>query len=326
MFDVSLQEQESPLVDCAIIVVTYNSARHITRLLDSIAAAAAGLSVRCIIVDNHSQDGTPAMIRARTDVELVEAGENLGYAGAINLGRAHTGRCSSVLVLNPDAVLEPRAITRLHEAFEQPRVGIAVPMLLNDDGSLFLTLRREPSPTRAFGDAIFGSHLPWRPGWLSETVRDRAVYEKPQDVAWAGGAVMLISAECERAVGRWDESFFLYSEETDFATRARRCGYRVRYVPTARVEHEDGGSGRSAALSALLSVNRVRCYEKYHRRPATSLFRAAIVLGHILRWRDADQRLALSSVRSRARWAELPGRRRTDDVASVGDQAATLAI
>ena len=49
------------------------------------------------------------------------------------------------------------------------------------------------------------------------------------------------------------------------------CGYRVRYVPTARARHEDGGSGRSPALGALLAVNRVRYYEKYHRRPATSL-------------------------------------------------------
>ncbi len=298
---------EPELVDCAIIVVTYNSARHIASALDSLPAAAEGLRIRCLVVDNDSQDDTAAIVRARDDAVLIEAGGNLGYAGAINLGRASCGPCSSMLILNPDVMLETGAITRLHEALGKPGVGIAVPRLLNEDGSLFLTLRREPSPTRALGDAIFGARVPWRPGWVGETVRNPRAYDSPQNVAWAGGAVMLVSAECDRAVGGWDDRFFLYSEETDFATRARRCGYRIRYVPAARVRHEDGGSGRSPTLGALLAVNRIRYYEKYHRRPATSLFRSAVALHHLLRWHDPDERVALKAVCLRSRWSALPG-------------------
>jgi N-acetylglucosaminyl-diphospho-decaprenol L-rhamnosyltransferase len=294
-------------VDCVIVIVCYNSARHIERLLDSLPAAAEGLSLLCVVVDNDSQDDTVAIVRARADAVMVEAGRNLGYAGAINLGRSYTNRASPLLVLNPDLVLEPGAIARLYEALDAPNVGIAVPKLLDNEGRLYLSLRREPSPTKSLGEALFGARYPSRPSWLSEIIRDRRAYEHARDVAWAGGAVMLISEACNRDVGAWDDRFFLYSEETDFAMRAWRHGYRVRYVPSALANHEDGGSGRSPELGALLAVNRIRLYEKYHRRPSTSLFRATVVLHYLLRSADPDQRMALKAVSRRSRWSQLPG-------------------
>lgn len=294
-------------VDCGIVVVSYNSARHIEKLLDSLPAATDGLRTRCLVVDNKSQDATMSIVRSRDDAVAIEAGGNLGYAGAINFGRSLIGPCSSLLILNPDLVLEPGAVVQLYKALDQPGTGVAVPMLLSNDGSLYPSTRREPSITRALGDAVFGARWPGRPGWLSETIRGGLAYQHPRDVTWAGGAALLIAAACDEAVGDWDDGrFFLYSEETDFAARARRCGYRVRYVPTARARHEDGGSGRSAALGALLAVNRVRYYEKYHRRPTSSAFRAAVSLHYLLRCADPDQRVALRSLIRRSRWLDLP--------------------
>jgi N-acetylglucosaminyl-diphospho-decaprenol L-rhamnosyltransferase len=297
-------------VECAVVIVSYHSARHIEALLDSVPAAAQGLRTRCIVVDNGSTDGTMAILRARRDITVVAGGANLGYAGAINVARKLIGHACPVVILNPDLVLEAGAIARLYQALDAPDVGIAVPKLLNGDGSLYLSLRREPSPVRALGDALFGRHLPRRPGWLSETVRDRRAYQSGRDVAWGGGAALLVSAACHDAVGDWDEGrFFLYSEDTDFAARARAHGYRVRYVPQARVRHEGGGSGRSPGLAALMAVNRVRYYEKYHRRPSTSLFRAAVALHHLLRLTDHRSRAALRAVVRRSVWSGLPGRR-----------------
>src|SRR5690348_2758508 len=230
-------------IDCVAVVVSYNSARHIERLLDSVPAAVGALRVRCIVVDNGSTDGTIEILRARSDVMLVEAGQNLGYAGGINLGRKLVDPDCPMMILNPDLTLEPEAIVRLYDALKDPAVGIALPMLINEDGSLYLSLRREPTPLRALGEALFGSRLPSRPGWLSETIRNRHLYQESFDVDWGGGAALLISAACKNAVGDWDDTrFFLYSEETDFAARARGLGYRIRYIPDARVRHDGGGS------------------------------------------------------------------------------------
>jgi N-acetylglucosaminyl-diphospho-decaprenol L-rhamnosyltransferase len=302
-----LSSSEAEHVDCALIFVTYNSSRCIEQALDSVPAAAAGLRIRRIVVDNNSADNTMAILRTRQDIIAVESGRNLGYAGAINLGRTFAEPCSSILILNPDLVLEGEAIVQLYKALDQPDIGIVVPKLLSTQGHLYPSLRHEPSLTRALGDALLGAHLPKRPGWLGETIHDRSAYEQLQDVAWAGGAALLISAACNEAVGEWDaDRFFLYSEETDFAARARRNGYRVRYVPTAKARHEDGGSGRSGPLGALLAVNRVRYFEKYHRRPATSFFRAIVTLHYLLRSADPAQRTALRTLVQRSRWSGLP--------------------
>jgi N-acetylglucosaminyl-diphospho-decaprenol L-rhamnosyltransferase len=305
-------------VDCAIIIVSYNSARHIDRLLDSLPAATCGLRTRCLVVDNNSHDGTSSIVRSRDHVLTVEADRNLGYAGAINLGRSLAGPCSSLLILNPDLVLGPGAVVQLHRALDQG-VGVTVPTLLNDDGSLYRSLRREPSLTRALGEALFGSRWPGRPGWLSETIRDPVAYQYPRDVAWAGGAALLVSAPCDEVVGDWDDGrFFLYSEDTDFAARVRRRGYRVRYVPAAQARHVGGGSGRSAALGALMAVNRIRYYDKYHRRPATWLFWAAVALHHLARCANPDHRVALRAVIGRSRWSALPGGEAADASGSAG--------
>jgi GT2 family glycosyltransferase len=273
-------------------------------------AAAGKLSILPSVVDNGSSDETVATVRARGGVSIIETGENLGYAGAINLGRAHAAPCTSLLILNPDLILEPAAIEELYGALADPKVGAAVPMLLNEDGSLYLTLRREPSPLRAVGDALFGARFADRPGWLSETVRDFRAYAHPRDTTWAGGAAMLVSSVCHGRVGDWDDRrFFLYSEETDFACRVRRAGFVVRYVPAARAWHEDGGSGRSPALAGLLAVNRLRYYEKYHGRVAAAIFRAAVMFQHLLRCHRADERAALRAICDRSRWPALPGGR-----------------
>ena len=276
-------------------------------MLDSLSAATGALTTRCLVIDNASTDATLSIARRR-DVTVIASAQNLGYSGAINLGRRGAGPCSSLLILNPDVVLQSGAIEQLYAAAAASRVGMAGPMLLDSGGNVYLTMRRQPSISGTLGDALFGAHLATRPVWLSEPIRDLDKYAQARDVDWLSGAVMLITAACDVAVGEWDSSrFFLYAEETDYAIRARRCGFRVCYVPSARVLHREGGSGRSPALHALQSVNRIRCYEKYHQAPATFMFRVVVGLGHLLRAFRRSDREALCAVLRRSRWDDLPG-------------------
>jgi GT2 family glycosyltransferase len=297
-------------VDCAVIVVTYNNAEDICVLLASLPAATEGLSVRTVVVDNRSSDRTVQLVRDAGGATCVETGANLGYAGAINVGRAHVGRCSSILVLNADLVLEPGAVSALFARLSQPRVGVAVPRLLDEHGTLFPSLRREPTVLGALGDALCGAHFPRRPGWASEMVWKAADYDRTHPVDWATGAVMLIAADCDAAVGSWDEGrFFLYSEETDFAARTRAAGWSVDYVPAARARHRQGSSGQGPDLAALMAVNRIRYYEKHHGRARGVVFRWIAVLHELLRCADPVHRRSLFFVLRRSSWVRLPGGR-----------------
>ena len=99
--------------DVAVVVVTYNSASGMSLLIDDLRVAALDRPLRVIVVDNQSSDGTAGIVRAHTDVRLIESRENLGYAGGINAALPFTGPCDAVLILNPNLRLMPDAITRL---------------------------------------------------------------------------------------------------------------------------------------------------------------------------------------------------------------------
>jgi GT2 family glycosyltransferase len=300
-------------VDCAVVVVTYNSARYIAGLLASLPGAAAGLALRTIVVDNGSTDATVELARGYPEVICIETGANLGYAGGINVGRELAVEYSALLVLNPDLVLEAGAIREMFSALADPAVGMVAPLMLEPDGRCFPSLRREPTLTRAMGDCLLGARFGRRPNWLSEMVWDERAYGYRHVIDWATGAALMTSAACDRAVGPWDERFFLYSEEVDYAARARSAGFRVEFVPAARVRHRGGGSGQSDTLSALLAVNKIRYMEKYAHWPRA--YRGVVIFNEMLRARDRGHRATLRVLVHRSGWPALS--------ASLGARSAT---
>jgi N-acetylglucosaminyl-diphospho-decaprenol L-rhamnosyltransferase len=244
-----------------VVVVAYNSADVVGGLLDSLPTGLAGTPAEVVVVDNGSTDDTVAVVSERSDCRVVRA-ENLGYAAGINRGVREALSNGPILVLNPDVRLRAGAVPALVRALGLPRTGVAAPRVLAPDGSLAPSLRREPTLARALGLG--------RTGWpvLTEYVTDPAHYEEPRVVDWALGAVLLVSRACHDRLGGWDESFFLYSEETDLCLRARDVGLVTRYVPSAVAEHIGGTSGRSHRTHAMQIVNRVRLYTRRHSRPA----------------------------------------------------------
>jgi GT2 family glycosyltransferase len=296
-------------------IITYNNADSIAAIVESIRPTSGGTASngtaasvrRILVVDNDSSDDTVAVARTLAGVTVVETGANLGYSGAINVARRFLEKDDALAVLNPDLVMAPGALDGLRRALGEPGVGIAVPLLRDPDGSVYPHLRREPSIVGSLGDALLGAHWPNRPRSLSDTFRRDSDYRTARDVGWAGGAALLVSAECSSAVGDWDSGrYFLYSEETDYARRTRDAGYLVRFVPTAEATHVGGGSGQSAELLALMGVNRVRYFESYHSAAAGAVFRSVVLLHHLLRSADPRHRFAARILASRASWLSLP--------------------
>ncbi|WP_187365134.1 glycosyltransferase family 2 protein [Cellulosimicrobium cellulans] len=289
-----------------VLVVTYDNEAHLDRLLGSLRLEAAGTPMRVVVVDNGSSDGTVRRARAHADVLTLTGHGNVGYAGGINVGLARLGDVPATLVLNADLVLEPGAVPALLARLQRSRAGIVLPLLLDRAGAVQPSLRREPSVTRSLGDAVLGRFLGDRPGWLSETVRDPTAYAWAHPVDWGTGAAMLVRAEAARAIGPWDERFFLYSEETDYCRRAREAGWEVWFEPAARVRHAAGGSGRGPELTALLQVNRVRYARKHRAAPLAAATLAVTVAGSVARTWDAGHRSAVRALLVPAARRALP--------------------
>src|SRR5699024_733965 len=125
------------------------------------------------------------------------------------------------------------------------------------------SIRRTPSLGRATGLAFTGMPA------LSEHVVEEWAYTYAHPVAWALGAILAVDTACYEQLNGWDESFFLYSEETDFCLRAWDAGWQVIFEPASRVMHLGGGSGQSDATHVMQIVNRVRLYRRRHSQPVT---------------------------------------------------------
>ena len=140
-----------------VVVVTYNSAAHLPRLVDSLPDALAGVGEWTLhVVDNDSTDGTPALVEQLLPAAaLTRVGANRGYATGINLAADQAPPDHHLLVLNPDVRLHPGCVAHLLHAVDLG-AGIVVPKLLDDDGVLSPSLRREPSLTRAWAEALIG--------------------------------------------------------------------------------------------------------------------------------------------------------------------------
>jgi GT2 family glycosyltransferase len=305
-------EPAEPVLDVVIIVVAFHSEGDLPGLLDSLPAAAAGLAHSVIVVDNDAGSSSVAgLVADRANVSVVDAGGNLGFSGGLNVGLEQAPRAEAILFLNPDLVLDAGSVRVLLEACRE--AGAAVPLVRDASGVRQQSLRREPSLTGALGDALFGDRWPGRPARLSETMRHPRSYTHSHDVDWATGAALMVQSSLVQRVGEWDAGrFFLYSEETDYCRRIRATGATIRFCPHAGASHVGGGSGSSADLDALLLVNKVRYFHKWHHGSAgqavsASGFWAVGVLHGLLRPHNPGARRATRALLSARSRAALPG-------------------
>jgi GT2 family glycosyltransferase len=266
-------------------------------------------SAYVLIVDNGSTDGTIELLRGVDDITLVSRPDNPGYAAAINASYDIFKQCDKIFILNPDTRLEEDSLALLAAAVDEaPTVGAAAPKIVGDDGQLYRSIRREPSLSRVLGDAIFGSRFATRGSWWSETELRADRYTETQDVDWVTGAALCVRRSAIEVVGAWDERFFLYSEETDWLRRLRESGWRVRFVPSSTVWHEGGGSGTSALLDTLLSVNKVRYAKKHRGRSYAAAMWILHGLGLAVRVHTEARRARLVGFLKVRSWATLPDR------------------
>jgi N-acetylglucosaminyl-diphospho-decaprenol L-rhamnosyltransferase len=222
--------------DVSVVVVTYNALPWVERCLDSVRGH------ETIVVDHGSTDGTLELVRGRFPEARVIEQENRGMGGGNNTGmRAAQGRY--VLLLNSDAWLAGGALERLVAyADANPDVALAGPRLVNPDGSLQRSVRGVPTLWRLATEYFFLRKLAPRSQLLNAFYGGGFDHDETRAVESLQGAVLLVRREAADEVGLFDETFFMFSEETDWTYRFRQAGWKVVFVADAEAFHVGGAS------------------------------------------------------------------------------------
>jgi GT2 family glycosyltransferase len=247
----------------SIIIVTYNSRPDLDACLRSLTEGATRLDREIVVVDNASIDGTAGYVRERwPGIRLIEAGDNVGFARANNIGIRQTFG-ELVLLLNPDTVVPPGAIDRLVAALERDRrVAVAGPRIVGADGWAELSFGRMISPFAELRQKLLvtgNDKGVLRP--LVERMTRRTRY-----VDWVSGACLLALRTDLEAVGLFDERFFLYTEDVDLCASIRARGRSVLFVADVEIVHRRGRSAASApaATHAAYRRSQLAFYQKHH--------------------------------------------------------------
>ena len=226
----------------AIVVLSWNGREDTLACLRSLRPMRRD-DVRVVCVDNGSEDGpVEAVRRAFPEVELVENGRNLGFAGGNNVGIRHALEEGAdwVILLNNDAELAPDAILAFERtAREHSRAGVL-------GGKV---LFRDPPDRIWFAGQRFNARLGYsgRPRGYGKP--DGTPYERVVRVDRAVGALMAISREAIAAAGLMDEGLFAYVEDVDWCLRVREAGFDVLLAPGARAWHGVSASGGGDSFS-----------------------------------------------------------------------------
>ena len=260
----------------SVIIVNYHSWPLTLACVASLREAGRD-DVEILVVDNDT-DVVPDL---PPGVRLVRSGENLGLTKAWNRVIPQTSG-SLVVLLNPDTVVEEDFFARVEVFFgSEPSAGVAGPRILDADGELQLSARKEIS----FLSALLGrTSILTRLFPKSPLVRNQfpalGGHLRATQVDWVSGACMVVRRETLEAISPLDERFFLYFEDTDLCRRARETGWRVFYLPEVEVLHQTGGSSRSKPRAIWLLHKSAFLYHRKHGpHGPLNVYSAAVLLG-----------------------------------------------
>jgi GT2 family glycosyltransferase len=253
--------------ELSVVIVNFNDRGHLSACLTSLQRAASSLSAEVILVDNHSGDGSPALLKADFPwVKLIESGENLGYPKANNIGLSRS-RGEYCLFLNTDTVMPETALASLLSVIrERPEVGAIGPALVHEDGRFQVSFGGKPDFFSEIRQKLI----------LNPFCRIRLrASRREREVGWLSGACLLARRKAVETAGSFDEGYFLYFEDIDLCLRLRARGFKLIFFPAVRVIHAGGAVTSASAWRSRLEYRRsqLRFYDEHNSRVSRRLLR-----------------------------------------------------
>ncbi|GAC1303935.1 MAG: glycosyltransferase family 2 protein [Vulcanimicrobiaceae bacterium] len=267
-----------------VVVVCWNDRGKIATALDSVFALAEVRDdpnfARVVVSDNGSSDGSREYLRERYGdrVTIVANGANLGFAAACNRAFAATSS-PLIFLLNPDAELKAHALRAIVDFMHaHPRCGIAGSRIYNLDGTIQESCGEFDTWTGAFLRSSAWGEWPLLRRFANGAALRQWAHAGERPVDLAIGAALAIRRSLIDEIGAFDERFFLYHEEVDFAKRAAAAGWETWYVPASEAVHEGMGSARGQySVEGRKQRSRRAYWLKHHGRLWYGALVAALV-------------------------------------------------
>lgn len=221
-----------------------------------------------IVVDNHGQDGVAEFLAATyPQVLLIANPANTGYAGGNNLGLVHA-KGEWIFFLNPDTELGPGCLARLMQTARKHPAGLLTPKLLNPDGTI-----------NACGNQMHYTGITTCRG-LNQPSEN---YHSQQPVPLLSGAALLVPLAVLTQIGAFNESYFMYFEDTELSLRARLAGYTLWCDADAVITHYYK-LGFSPAKFYYLERNRLVTFLTIFTKATLIRLLPALLLTEVLMW------------------------------------------
>lgn len=246
-----------------IVIVNWNSGDRLRSVISTISEHHAGIVRSVVIVDNDSTDESVDMVTTMTavlpfDLQVMRNRSNRGFAAACNQGAAR-GTGEYILFLNPDTRIFENSLARPLEFLRDQKshhVGIVGIQLVDEHGNVARSCSRFPSLARFAAQATGISRVPMFR--VFSQAMNEWDHRSTRQVDQVMGAFFLVSRSLFELLGGFDERFFVYFEEVDFARRALDRGWSSVYLADARAFHEGGGTSRQVRPQRLFYSMRSR--------------------------------------------------------------------
>ncbi len=225
-------------MDLSIVIVNYKTKGLLKQCLRGIADCQFSFQHEVIVIDNDSKDGSVEMLREQfPEVHLIASPKNLGFAAGMNLGfRQAKGRY--LMTLNSDVAVFGDAIEELYQHLERnPKVGMAVPKLINPDGTTQVSTFMFPTFSVALWRRTPLGNLWWPKKTLRKFLMLDWAHDEVRPIGWALGAALFMRRQALEAVGGFDERYFLFVEDMDLCRQFWEKDWSIEYVPSAELVH-----------------------------------------------------------------------------------------
>ncbi len=237
-------------MDLSIIIVNFNVYNDVLKCIESIKNTVSKISFEIIVVDNNSTERDIEQIKTiYSDVTLILNKGNHGFGYANNIGMSKsTGKY--ILLVNPDIIFNDNSIEVLYEF-----------LLLNDQAGVVGPVQVKPNQGReyyyTFFPSIYSRIMQEFRLYMTAPIMKRRIFDfldsniskgTPFEVDWILGSCMMFRNDIYKIFNGFDESLFLYEEETELQYRIKSTGWKIYMHPGANVIHNHHSSASKLGI------------------------------------------------------------------------------